>query len=48
MTTTTSTVALPEAGGGWREIELAEPRAWEEHPKGFRDPHRLCRRPRRR
>ena len=36
MTTTTATVALPEAGGGWREVELAEPRAWEEHPKGFR------------
>jgi hypothetical protein len=35
MTTTTATVALPEAGGGWREIELAEPRAWEEHPNGF-------------
>ena len=36
MTTTTATVALPEAGGGWREIELAEPRAWAEHPQGFR------------
>ena len=36
MTTTTATVALPEAGGGWREIELREPRAWEEHPNGFR------------
>lgn len=36
MTTTTATVALPEAGGGWREIELTEPRRWAEHPKGFR------------
>jgi hypothetical protein len=35
MTTTTATVALPEAGGGWREIQLAEPRAWEEQPQGF-------------
>ena len=36
MTTTTATVALPEAAGGWREIELKEPRAWAEHPEGFR------------
>jgi hypothetical protein len=36
MTTTTTTVALPEAGDGWREIELSEPRAWSEHPQGFR------------
>ena len=36
MTTTTATVALPEADGGWREIELKEPRAWAEHPEGFR------------
>jgi hypothetical protein len=35
MTTTTATVALPEAGGGWREIELSEPRAWAEHPQPF-------------
>jgi uncharacterized protein DUF993 len=35
MTTTTATVALPEAGGGWREIELCEPRAWVEHPQPF-------------
>jgi Protein of unknown function (DUF993) len=35
MTTTTATVALPEAGGGWREIELCEPRAWAEHPEPF-------------
>jgi hypothetical protein len=35
MTTTTATVVLPEAGGGWREIELTEPRSWAEHPEGF-------------
>ena len=35
MTTTTATVALPEAAGGWREVELSEPRAWAEHPAGF-------------
>src|SRR4030095_9780227 len=35
MTTITTTVALPEAGGGWREIELSEPRAWAEHPQPF-------------
>jgi Protein of unknown function (DUF993) len=35
MTTTTATVALPEANGGWREIELSEPRAWAEHPQSF-------------
>jgi hypothetical protein len=36
MTTTTATIALPEATGGWREIELRQPRAWAEHPDGFR------------
>src|SRR5215210_5609109 len=36
MTTTASTIALPTAGGGWRDIELLEPRAWEEQPQGFR------------
>ena len=35
MTITTATIALPEAGGGWREIELREPRAWAEHPQAF-------------
>jgi hypothetical protein len=35
MTTTTAIVALPEASGGWREIELSEPRAWAEHPDAF-------------
>jgi Protein of unknown function (DUF993) len=33
--TTTTAVALPQAEGGWREIELAEPRAWTEYPSGF-------------
>ena len=36
MSTTTATVALPAADGDWREIELAEPRAWAEYPSGFR------------
>jgi hypothetical protein len=36
MTTTTATIALPEATGGWREMELRQPRAWAEHPDGFR------------
>jgi hypothetical protein len=35
MTTISTTVALPDAGGGWREIELSEPRAWAEHPQPF-------------
>jgi hypothetical protein len=35
MTTTTTTIALPEAAGGWREIELREPRAWADHPEAF-------------
>jgi dihydrodipicolinate synthase/N-acetylneuraminate lyase len=35
MTTTTTTVAIPEAGGGWHEIELSEPRNWAEHPEAF-------------
>jgi hypothetical protein len=35
--TATTAVALPQAEGGWREIELAEPRAWTEHPSGFRN-----------
>jgi hypothetical protein len=36
MTTATATIALPEASGSWREIELSEPRAWAEHPGPFR------------
>jgi hypothetical protein len=35
MTTATTTIALPEASGGWREIEVSEPRAWAEHPEPF-------------
>ena len=33
MTTTTAPVALPEPAGGWREIELTEPRAWRRTPR---------------
>jgi hypothetical protein len=33
--TTTTTLALPAADGGWRDIQLAEPRSWPEHPEGF-------------
>ena len=36
MTATAATVALPEADGGWREIELSEPRSWAEHPQPFK------------
>jgi Protein of unknown function (DUF993) len=36
MTTTAATVALPDVGGGWRQINLAEPRVWAENPQGFR------------
>jgi len=32
---TTTSVALPEAAGGWRDLTLAEPRSWAEHPQGF-------------
>ncbi len=35
MTSITTTVAIPEAGGGWHEIELSEPRDWAEHPEAF-------------
>ena len=35
MTTAPATVALPQAGGGWRQVELLEPRSWAEHPHGF-------------
>jgi Protein of unknown function (DUF993) len=35
MTTTTAIVTLPEASGGWREIELSQPRPWAEHPEVF-------------
>jgi hypothetical protein len=30
------TVAVPAAGGDWRTVELAEPRAWPEHPRPYR------------
>jgi len=33
---TSTSVGLPEAGGGWRDITLAEPRSWVEHAQGFR------------
>jgi hypothetical protein len=29
-----STVALPGPDGGWREVELREPRAWQQRPGG--------------
>jgi len=35
MTGTTTTVPLPTPTGGWRDVRLAEPRAWAEHPQGF-------------
>jgi len=31
-----STLALPAGDGGWRTVELHEPRAWEEHPQPYR------------
>ncbi len=31
-----STIALPQAGGGWQEIELNPPRPWAEHPEPYR------------
>jgi hypothetical protein len=36
MTTTSTTISLPDATRGWRDIELCEPRAWAEHPEAFR------------
>ncbi len=36
MTRAGTRVQLPAAGGTWRTVELAEPRAWAEHPQ----PHR--------
>jgi hypothetical protein len=35
MTTTTTTIALPDASRGWREVRLAPPRDWAEHPQQF-------------
>lgn len=37
MTATVARVSVPADDGGWREIELLEPRAWAEHPTGFRE-----------
>lgn len=34
--TRSSTVALPAADGTWREVSLAEPRAWQQHPEPYR------------
>ena len=48
MTTTTATVALPEAGGGWREIELRRTARLGRASAGLPEPDRLCRRARRR
>ena len=31
-----TTVALPDAGGGWRRIELRGPAGWARHPEPFR------------
>jgi hypothetical protein len=29
-------LSIPDAGGAWRTIRLAEPRAWPEHPRPYR------------
>jgi hypothetical protein len=29
-------LSIPDAGGAWRTIRLAEPRAWPEHPQPYR------------
>jgi Protein of unknown function (DUF993) len=29
-------LAIPEAGGSWRTVELSEPRSWPEHPGPYR------------
>jgi hypothetical protein len=31
-----STIALPQADGGWREIELNQPGSWLDHPQPYR------------
>ncbi|WP_152360177.1 dihydrodipicolinate synthase family protein [Microlunatus speluncae] len=31
-----SSIALPQAGGGWREVELKPPRPWVDHPEPYR------------
>lgn len=30
-----SSLSIPVAGGGWQDIELREPRAWEDHPQAY-------------
>lgn len=30
-----STIALPQADGGWREIELNQPGSWHDHPQPY-------------
>jgi hypothetical protein len=36
VTRVASRVELPAAGGGWRTVELAEPREWAPHPGPYR------------
>jgi hypothetical protein len=36
MTRVASRIEVPAGGGGWRTVELAEPRAWTEHPGPYR------------
>jgi len=36
MTRVASRIEVPAAGGEWRTVELAEPRAWTEHPGPYR------------
>jgi hypothetical protein len=36
MTVVDSRVEVPAAGGGWRTVELAAPRAWTPHPQPYR------------
>jgi hypothetical protein len=36
MTRVDARIDLPVAGGGWRTVELAEPREWAPHPQPYR------------
>ena len=45
MTTTTATVALPDAAGGWREIELSGAQSLGRTPRRFSESGRVRRRP---
>jgi hypothetical protein len=36
MTAVGARIDLPVAGGGWRTVELAEPRVWTPHPQPYR------------